>query len=154
MQEQRRILADTVTRSPEATIELGRRLAPELSPPCLVLLEGELGAGKTTLIKGLVAGFGAASEEEVSSPSFTLVHEYGSPPHKVYHADLYRVEGPQDLATLGLEDLADQGATLIVEWGGKLGTSGLSADVRIELAHVSPEERHIKAERLKSFRQG
>lgn len=149
MQEQRWTLADTVTRSPEETIELGRRLAREVGPPCLVLLEGELGAGKTTLIKGLVAGLGAASEDEVSSPSFTLVHEYGSPESKVYHADLYRVEGAQEISTLGLEDLVEQQATVIVEWGKKLEGSGLTPDVEIHLEYITPDERRIRAELLR-----
>ena len=80
-----------MTHSPEETIVFGRDLAMELQPPCLVLIEGELGSGKTTLVKGLVAGLGAGREEEVTSPSFTLVHEYGGAP-KVYHVDLYRVD--------------------------------------------------------------
>src|SRR5208282_1890944 len=81
--------AERVTHSPEETVLFGRELAVHLQPPCLVLLEGDLGAGKTTLVKGIVAGLGAASEDEVTSPSFTLVHEYGSV-GKVFHADLYR----------------------------------------------------------------
>ena len=118
-----------LTRSPEETIELGRRLAQELKPPAVVLLIGDLGAGKTTLTKGLVAGLGAADEEEVTSPTFTLVHEYGGErirkdrqaPH-VYHVDLYRIETAQEMATLGLEDLvSDHQGIVIVEWGEKLG---------------------------------
>ena len=66
-----------VTQSPEETVKLGRQIAKNLTPPVVVLLIGELGAGKTTLAKGLVAGLGAASEEDVTSPTFTLVHEYG-----------------------------------------------------------------------------
>ena len=97
-------IREVETRSPEETIAFGRDLAKELQPPCLVLIEGELGSGKTTLVKGLVAGLGAGREEEVTSPSFTLVHEYGGA-HKVYHVDLYRVETEAELATLGLEEL-------------------------------------------------
>ena len=120
---------DFLTRSPEETIELGRRLAQELKPPAVVLLIGDLGAGKTTLTKGLVAGLGAAAEEEVTSPTFTLVHEYGGErirknsqaPH-VYHVDLYRIETPQEMTTLGLEDLiSDRRGIVIVEWGEKMG---------------------------------
>src|SRR5436853_6913638 len=109
---------EIVTHSPEETLALGRKLAAELRPPCLVLLEGELGSGKTTLAKGIVAGLGVASESEVTRPSFTLVHEYGRD-RKVYHVDLYRVETARDLATLGLEDLPDEPAIVLVGWGEK-----------------------------------
>ena len=131
---------ETVTHSPEETLALGRKLAAELRPPCLVLLEGELGSGKTTLAKGIVAGLGVASESEVTSPSFTLVHEYGRE-RKVYHVDLYRVESARDLATLGLEDLIDQRAIVLVEWGEKLNFPALQ--VRIKLDHLGNEDRRI-----------
>jgi tRNA threonylcarbamoyladenosine biosynthesis protein TsaE len=124
-----RLAQEFLTRSPEETIELGRRLAQELKPPSVVLLIGDLGAGKTTLTKGLVAGLGAADVEEVTSPTFTLVHEYGGErtrknqqaPH-VYHVDLYRIETPREMTTLGLEDLvSDRQGIVIVEWGEKMG---------------------------------
>ena len=112
------------THSPEETIAFGYELARELEPPVLVLLIGDLGAGKTTLAKGLVGGLGAAPEEEVTSPSFTLVHEYGSARDntlRVYHVDLYRVETARELETLGFDDLLAERAVVIVEWGEKLG---------------------------------
>ena len=140
-------LAQVVTHSPEDTIAFGRELAKELKPPCLVLLEGELGSGKTTLVKGIVAGLGAAPEEEVTSPSFALVHEYGLP-GSVYHVDLYRIEDGRELATLGLEDLADREAAILVEWGDKLGESFRAPCVRIRLEHLGSEERRITVERL------
>ena len=90
------LLFDIVTHSPEETLAFGRRLAADLRPPCRVLLQGELGSGKTTLVKGIVLGLGVARPDEVTSPSFTLVHEYGDD-NKVYHVDLYRVEHAQDL---------------------------------------------------------
>ena len=146
-----------ITRSPEATIELGRSLARELCPPVVVLLIGDLGAGKTTLAKGLVAGLGAATEEEVTSPTFTLVHEYGQGPGaapRVYHVDLYRIETPGDLGTLGLEDLMAERAVVIVEWGEKLGSSFRnpyrderwpgSRVVEIRLEAVDDTERRIE----------
>ena len=117
-----------LTHSPEGTIELGRRLALDLKPPTVLLLIGDLGAGKTTLTKGLVAGLGAAAEEEVTSPTFTLVHEYGEQIRRsatiprVYHVDLYRIETPREMITLGLEDLiSDRQGIVIVEWGEKMG---------------------------------
>ena len=102
--------------SEEETIALGERLAGELPAKRVVLLIGNLGAGKTTLAKGIVRGRGAAREEEVSSPTFTLIHEYGSQ-GAVYHVDLYRLDEPRQVATLGLEDLFDRNALVLIEWG-------------------------------------
>lgn len=131
-----------MTHSPEETLTFGRELAKEIQPPCVVLLEGELGSGKTTLAKGIVAGLGVAREDEVTSPSFTLVHEYGGE-SKVYHVDLYRIENARELATLGLEDLIGQQATVIVEWGEKLGRIVPVPCVRIQLEYVGGEDRRI-----------
>lgn len=138
---------EVVTHSPEETIRFGRELAERLGRPSLVLLEGELGSGKTTLVKGIVAGLGAAREEEVTSPSFTLVHEYGGDP-KVYHADLYRVEGAREFATLGLDDMLEQQATIIVEWGEKFLDRDVEAQVRIHMELLDGEERRITIEGL------
>ena len=140
------------TSSPEETIELGRRMAADLDPPVVVLLIGELGAGKTTLAKGLVAGLGAASEEAVTSPTFTLVHEYGPSNGnvpRVYHIDLYRIENPRELGTLGLEDLLSERAVVIVEWGEKLGPHFRSPSpgnrvLEIRLEAVSEDQRRIE----------
>lgn len=140
-------LAERVTHSPEETILFGRELAPHLQPPCLVLMEGDLGAGKTTLAKGIVAGLGAASEDEVTSPSFTLVHEYGSL-GKVFHVDLYRVQSLHDLATLGWEELTGQAATVLVEWGEKLGDNPPLPCVKIRLEHQESDKRRIFVERV------
>jgi tRNA threonylcarbamoyladenosine biosynthesis protein TsaE len=142
-------LAEVVTHSPEETTAFGRELAEELQPPCLVLMEGELGSGKTTLAKGIAAGLGAAREEEVTSPSFTLVHEYGDS-RKVYHVDLYRIEGSRELATLGLDDLLGQEATVLVEWGEKLGAKPPTPCVRIRMEHLGHEDRRIIVERLEA----
>lgn len=143
------ILLDVVTYSPEETMAVGRELAAHLPPRSLVLLEGELGSGKTTLIKGIVAGLGAVREEEVTSPSFTLVHEYGRE-NKVYHVDLYRIEEPRELATLGLEDVLGQQATVLVEWGEKLGDPAPTPCIRIRLEYVAGEDRRIIVERLEA----
>lgn len=138
---------ETVTHSPEETVAFGRELAKELRPPCLVLIEGELGSGKTTLVKGLAVGLGAAREDEVTSPSFTLVHEYGGE-RKVYHVDLYRVEDARQLATLGLDDMLDSPASVVVEWGEKLGDNPPAPRVRIRLEHLAGDDRRIVVERL------
>jgi tRNA threonylcarbamoyladenosine biosynthesis protein TsaE len=158
-------LFEIVTHSPEETVACGRKLAGALGPPCLVLLEGELGSGKTTLVKGIVAGLGAAREEEVNSPTFTLVHEYGTPGHepgqaaretrpgparKVYHVDLYRIEEPGELSTLGLEDLMADNATVVVEWGEKFRNLGRASRVRIRLEHLGSDDRRIVVERLEA----
>src|SRR5258708_778241 len=103
------------TSSEEETIALGQRLAREL-PAGVVLLIGNLGAGKTTLVKGIVSGIGAAPIDEVSSPTFTLIHEYGDAP-KVFHIDFYRLEREREVESLGLEDLFDRNALVLIEWG-------------------------------------
>jgi tRNA threonylcarbamoyladenosine biosynthesis protein TsaE len=111
-----------LTDSDDSTIALGRRLAAEVRAPLVILLHGDLGAGKTTFSKGLISGLGVAREEDVASPTFTLVHQYGPRP-LVYHVDLYRIEPGRDLDTLGLDDLWDEGrsqnAVILIEWGEK-----------------------------------
>lgn len=99
-------------------IALGARIAKGLPAGAVVLMNGNLGAGKTTLAKGIVKGLGAAEESEVSSPTFTLIQEYGSPV-RVYHIDLYRLDEARELATLGLEEVFDSGAVVLVEWADK-----------------------------------
>jgi tRNA threonylcarbamoyladenosine biosynthesis protein TsaE len=107
----------------EQTQALGRRLAGALQPPALVILRGELGAGKTRLVKGLAEGLQVAHEADVTSPSYTLVHEFRSPQCTLHHVDLYRLEGSAQLATLGLEDVLPGGITpssvVVVEWGAR-----------------------------------
>ncbi|HYO83654.1 MAG TPA: tRNA (adenosine(37)-N6)-threonylcarbamoyltransferase complex ATPase subunit type 1 TsaE [Bryobacteraceae bacterium] len=103
------------TQSEEETIQLGRELAATLPRPGLILLTGNLGAGKTTLTKGIAEGVGATTRDEVSSPTFTLIHEYGS---GVFHVDLYRLETPREVLNLGLEELLDRENSLVlIEWG-------------------------------------
>lgn len=131
------------TRSAEETVALGRRLAAEIRPPRLVLLRGELGAGKTTLIKGIAEGFDAARQDEVTSPTFTLVHEYRSPRVNIYHVDLYRVDTPRELETLGLDDLVADDAVLLIEWGEKCERFRRERDVEIALERTGENERKI-----------
>ena len=138
----RRKRYDIVTQSPEETMAFGRELAKVAAPPSLVLMTGELGAGKTVLTKGIVTGLGAAPESEVTSPTFALVHEY-SGAKKVYHIDLYRIEGLRDLATLGLEDMLAQDATVIVEWGEKFESNLRVPRLEVHLEHVGENERRI-----------
>jgi tRNA threonylcarbamoyladenosine biosynthesis protein TsaE len=117
------------TNSPEETIAFGRTLTELLAPPKLVLLRGELGAGKTTLVKGIAAGFQAAKEEDVTSPTFTLVHEYRGPRANLYHIDLYRIDTPRELETLGLDDLSADDSILLIEWGEKFPRFVCESDV-------------------------
>jgi tRNA threonylcarbamoyladenosine biosynthesis protein TsaE len=116
------------TESEEETIALGVKLAAELPSKAVVLLIGNLGAGKTTLAKGIVTGLGAAPPEEVSSPTFTLIHEY-SP--AVYHIDLYRLDRPDQVATLGLDEIFDRQAVVLIEWGERFPE--LMPEDRIEI---------------------
>ena len=132
------------THSAEETITLGRRLASSLTPPKLVVLRGELGAGKTTLIKGIAEGFRAASEEDVTSPTFTLVHEYRGPEAVVYHIDLYRVDTARELETLGIDDLISENSVLLIEWGEKFARFLRERDVEIALERLGENERRIR----------
>lgn len=131
------------TASDEETIALGERLARELPPRCVVLLVGNLGAGKTTLAKGIVKGLGAAAPEDVSSPTFTLIHEYGD---RVYHIDLYRIEDAREVRTLGLEELLDRDAVLLVEWGERFPRLWPRDRIEIRIDTVHGEEREVRVE--------
>ena len=131
------------TKSAEETIALGRELVPLLTPPKIVLLRGDLGAGKTTLVKGIAQGFQAASEEDVTSPTFTLVHEYRAYSATLYHIDLYRVDTPRELETLGLDDLRSDNSILLVEWGEKFPRFVSERNVEIVLERVDENERRI-----------
>ena len=146
-----------VTRSAEETIAWGREFARELQTPLLVLLTGDLGSGKTTLTKGIVAGLGAADEEDVTSPTFTLVHVYGDDGGRagshgsegnaasgvVYHGDLYRIESFHDFETLGLEDAFTKPAVMILEWSEKFPLEAPWPQVRLKLEHMGGDSRRI-----------
>jgi tRNA threonylcarbamoyladenosine biosynthesis protein TsaE len=138
---------DVLTLSAEETTELGRRLAARLSPPALVLLKGDLGAGKTTLTKGIIAGLGAAREEDVTSPTFNLVHEFRTPEPesiKIYHVDLYRLDGVHDLESIALDDLLAEPCIAIVEWSERLNLRCTWPIVRVELNHDGADHRRIR----------
>jgi tRNA threonylcarbamoyladenosine biosynthesis protein TsaE len=133
-----------ITQSPEETIELGRKLASILKPPKIVLLRGDLGAGKTTLVKGIAEGFHAASQEDVTSPTFTLVHEYRGLEADLYHIDLYRVDTPRQLETLGLDDLITERSVLLIEWGEKFQRFVRERDVEIAFEQGGDSERRVR----------
>jgi len=138
------ISQEFVTHSPDETIALGRRLAAMLVPPKIVLLRGDLGAGKTTLVKGIAGAFHAASEEDVTSPTFTLIHEYHGPEANLYHIDLYRVDTPRQLETLGLDDLISENSILLIEWGEKFARFEQERDVEIALERIGENDRRVR----------
>ena len=131
------------TRSVAGTLAMGERVAEVLLPaPKLIVLRGDLGAGKTTLVKGIAAALGAAREEDVTSPTFTLVHEYAGPKVRLYHLDLYRLETERELLTLGLEEMAEEpDALVLVEWGEKFPSVVERADGEILIEHAGGDER-------------
>jgi tRNA threonylcarbamoyladenosine biosynthesis protein TsaE len=140
----RKMTREVITHSPEETIAFGRTLTDLLAPPKLVLLRGDLGAGKTTLVKGIAAGFEAAEEEDVTSPTFTLVHEYRGSRANLYHIDLYRIDTQRELETLGLDDLrSERDSILLIEWGEKFPRLVRERDVEISLERQSETGRKI-----------
>ena len=128
---------------------LGRGIASMLPRHAVVLLIGDLGAGKTTLAKGIVSGLGAAPPEDVSSPTFTLIHEYGTPAERnlVYHIDLYRLDQAAQVATLGLDELFDRDAIVLIEWGERFPELLPSHPIRIHLAS-DPSDANIRNIRI------
>lgn len=129
-----------LSRSEDETLEIGRDLARRLPRRALVYLSGNLGAGKTTLTKGIAEGLGAAAAEDVSSPTFTLIHEYGDPV-RVYHIDLYRLDEPKQLATLGLEEILEREAVVVMEWPEKFAKFLPRNAIRVNLTATNHERR-------------
>jgi tRNA threonylcarbamoyladenosine biosynthesis protein TsaE len=150
------VATESISHSAEETIELGRQFARRLSPPVLVLLSGDLGSGKTTLSKGIISGLGAAREEDVTSPTFTLVHLFQnhSPGAggtcKVYHVDLYRIEKFVDLESLGLEDALSEPAVVLIEWPDRFSLRTDWPRVTVQLEHLEGDSRRITIEGLAS----
>ena len=135
------------THSDADTIEVGRKLAHLLKTPQLLLLRGDLGTGKTTLVKGIAQALDAAEPEEVTSPTFTLIHEYDGSrdgkPIKLFHLDVYRLEGERQLDTLGLDDLLTPDALVLVEWGEKFASIRKRATGQIAITTEGGDERKI-----------
>jgi tRNA threonylcarbamoyladenosine biosynthesis protein TsaE len=138
------VLREITTHSAEETIAFGRTLRDLLEPPKLVLLRGHLGAGKTTLVKGIAAAFEAASEEDVTSPTFTLIHEYRGQRANLYHIDLYRIDTPRELDTLALDDLRGEDSILLIEWGEKFPRLVRERDVEVSLEREGESGRRIR----------
>src|SRR5438270_9666548 len=135
--------SEFVTHSAEETIAVGRQLVPSLAAPKIVVLTGDLGAGKTTIIKGIAEGFKAESQENVTSPTFTLIHEYRGPKATLYHIDLYRVDSARQLETLGIDDLRDERSLILLEWGEKFERFRKEADAEIRIERISENDRRI-----------
>ena len=135
------------TKSSTGTIAIGRKLAELLTPPRLLILTGDLGAGKTTLVKGIATALGAADPDEVTSPTFTLIHEYAGSldgkPVKLLHLDLYRLDAERQLDTLGLEELRTEDAIILVEWGEKFKSIRKHADGEISITSTGGDSRKI-----------
>jgi tRNA threonylcarbamoyladenosine biosynthesis protein TsaE len=130
------------TASEEETIALGEKLARQLPRRAAVLLIGNLGAGKTTLAKGIAKGLGAADPDQVSSPTFTLIHEYGQQ-HKVYHVDLYRLDRMAEVAALGLEELFEKDSVVLVEWGERFPQIMPAERIEIRIETGEGDQREI-----------
>jgi tRNA threonylcarbamoyladenosine biosynthesis protein TsaE len=135
------------TQSDADTIEVGRKLAKLLKPPQLLILSGDLGTGKTTLVKGIAQALDAAEADEVTSPTFTLIHEYegtrDGKPVKLYHLDVYRLEGERQLETLGLDELLTENALVLVEWGEKFKSIKKKSTGEIAITSTGGDARKI-----------
>src|SRR5580693_8902480 len=135
------------TKSGADTVEVGRKLVNLLRPPQLLILRGELGTGKTTLVKGIAQALDAAEADEVTSPTFTLIHEYDGTqdgkPVKLFYLDVYRLEGERQLETLGLDELLTPDALVLVEWGEKFKSIRKRATGEIVIEATGGDARKI-----------
>ena len=133
---------DLLCASALETREAGRRLAQSLRGGGILSLEGPLGAGKTTFVQGLAEGLGCPPDA-VSSPTFTLVHEYEGGRLPLVHMDLYRLESEDELVALGFDDLASSSNVLAIEWGDKF-SSALPSQARRLVFSIEGEARRIR----------
>lgn len=131
------------TESEEETITLGAQFGAAWTAPKVVLLIGNLGAGKTTLAKGIAEGAGATNRNEVSSPTFPLIHEYGDPV-RVYHVDLYRLDTLEEVATLGLDEILDREALVLLEWAERFPEILPQDRVEIRISALSGGSRELQ----------
>jgi tRNA threonylcarbamoyladenosine biosynthesis protein TsaE len=135
------------THSGGETVGVGRNLVELLPPPQLLILRGDLGTGKTTLVKGIAQALDAADPDEVTSPTFTLLHEYDGTLHgspvKLFHLDVYRLEGERQLETLGLDELLTPDALVLIEWGEKFKSIRKKATGEITIASIGGNSRRI-----------
>ncbi len=147
----RATLTEFDTHSSEETIAVGRKLAEMLAPPQFLILRGDLGAGKTTLVKGIAEALNAADADEVNSPTFTLIHEYEGKrrqngterPVRLYHLDLYRIDSERQLQSLGLDELQGDDSIVLVEWGEKFPSIVKRSQGEIVMKALDGNARHI-----------
>ena len=138
-------MTTTITTHSEAeTSAVGRELAATLASGAVVLLFGDLGAGKTAFVRGMAEGLGVAPDE-VSSPTFTLVQEYRGGRLTLFHVDLYRLDDPREVVELGLEEIAEDGV-LVIEWAEKLQWPRAGA-IEVRIAHGDLDVRVIHSDR-------
>lgn len=143
------------TRSADETIALGRDLAALLAPSRVLIVRGDLGAGKTTLVKGIAAALDAAEPDEVTSPTFTLIHEYPGVSQfhgrgqragsavTLYHLDLYRIDDEKQLETLGIDDLITPESIVLIEWGEKFPSIATRSNGEIAIETLTGDERRV-----------
>ncbi len=137
------------TQSAKETIQIGESIGRSLEPGTVVAFLGDLGSGKTTMIKGIGVGLGVRSEREIKSPTFVILHIYkGRIP--LYHFDLYRMENSSDLDSLGMDEfLCDPKAITVIEWAERLGDLSKQAHVKIEIKRTGPDSRVITLSKIK-----
>ena len=110
-------MEEIISNSPEETIEYGKKLAKNLKVGDIIVLTGDLGSGKTKLTEGILSYFGL--EDEISSPTFTIVNEYNTPNLKLFHFDVYRLDEPEEFSYIGGEEYFEKGVS-IIEWGERI----------------------------------
>jgi tRNA threonylcarbamoyladenosine biosynthesis protein TsaE len=135
------------TASDRETVALGERLGAAFPLKAVALLIGNLGAGKTTLAKGIVKGRGAGDPDDVTSPTFSLIHEYGGE-RPVYHVDLYRLEKPREVATIGLDEIFEREALCLIEWGERFPELLPERRTEIRIRTLDNEEREFEVTEL------
>ena len=137
---------DIISHSVAQTIRFGQRLGELLCPGDLLLLLGDFGTGKTHLIKGIAQGLGSA--DLVNSPSFVLMNEYRAGSHHgripIYHADLYRIENPDELAGIGLEEAWAGDGVCLIEWAEQAGGMLPQQHLAIYLQHLAETKRTLR----------
>lgn len=134
------------SKSEQETLQIGEEIGRKLHPPRVILLYGELGSGKTVLVRGLAKGLGMKDPTRVRSPSFTLVNEYAGKEGTIYHIDFYRLEGPRELFSIGLEEILATPSIVIIEWAEKLSLE-LENPLKIRIRpNASPDTRRLEIE--------
>lgn len=126
-------------------VDWGERLGRQVNPPLIITLDGDLGAGKTTLARAISIGYGV--REEITSPTFAIVHVYDAPKSPVYHIDLFRLDSPRDLQNIGWDDMTQADALLLIEWPERAGELLPGNHIPIQLRHVQgePDKRVLYA---------